>query len=473
MPDTGNVIAGTGANDASYGVNAWSSASNITADDAATADCTINADLGQYLAATNFNHTIPAAASIVGIELIYNYNRSGTVHIWDRVRLIKGGTIQAHDKGGGFGGSGTNLFVTFGGPTDLWGNTWTPSDINASNFGSVLAARRAFTTGTGQLQVDAVWTRVYYLIPEFDIPQVSYSLVTYAPELQVLFSSVDLMITVADFNYELYAPLVAIDLILDVPSLNFNYGTNTPELKFAYSFSVPSRDYEYAAYSPFVPVDQVFNIAVVDFTYITYAPLIKFDFTFVIPGLEFTFADYSPGVAVDQLFHTPVRQYTYTPASPQVVTEQIFAIPVSDFAFAILSPGFAVDRPFYISQLDFQFQTHTPAFIQDHLFYVPVRGFDYAVYAPVHFTGNQFDIPHLVFDFRARAPLIIAELELPTDITELDLTPPREVSPEFQRWLINNFTILQSIHQRGVSGVFTSADGKVIVVRNGIVEEIF
>jgi hypothetical protein len=49
--------------------------------------------------------------------------------------------------------------VTFGGPTDLWGLSWTYSDINSSGFGGALSF---MTTGVSPANVDYFKFKVYY-----------------------------------------------------------------------------------------------------------------------------------------------------------------------------------------------------------------------------------------------------------------------------------------------------------------------
>ena len=63
------------------------------------------------------------------------------------VSLIKGGAVT----GSNYAATGTNWPTTmtsagYGGTSDLWGATWTPDDINASNFGVALSAHDTSTT---------------------------------------------------------------------------------------------------------------------------------------------------------------------------------------------------------------------------------------------------------------------------------------------------------------------------------------
>jgi hypothetical protein len=60
-----------------------------------------------------------------------------------RARIIKGGVIGTTDKANGSIWSSSGETVTYGGSSDTWGLSWTPSDINNSGFGFALSARES------------------------------------------------------------------------------------------------------------------------------------------------------------------------------------------------------------------------------------------------------------------------------------------------------------------------------------------
>ncbi|MDD5751094.1 MAG: Hint domain-containing protein [Candidatus Peribacteraceae bacterium] len=58
-----------------------------------------------------------------------------------RIRIMKGGVIGATDKSSPDAWpTGSFAYVTHGSETELWGETWTADDINASNFGIAVSA---------------------------------------------------------------------------------------------------------------------------------------------------------------------------------------------------------------------------------------------------------------------------------------------------------------------------------------------
>lgn len=160
MATSGPNNAGTGADDATVGTVAWSNTSNITADDISNATASLNASQSHYLKATNFGFSIPAGSIIDGIET--RFKRSGGAFITDTdVKIVKGGAISSTDLSAGAAWSVGEEFVTFGGATSKWGETWTATDINDSTFGVVLSATgSALATAS----VNVVDIKIYYTL---------------------------------------------------------------------------------------------------------------------------------------------------------------------------------------------------------------------------------------------------------------------------------------------------------------------
>jgi hypothetical protein len=78
----------------------------------------------------------------------------------NRVRIVKGGTIGTTDKASGSAWPTIDAYASYGADDDLWGETWTDSDINDSGFGVALSA---IGLGNGQASVDHIRITVYYL----------------------------------------------------------------------------------------------------------------------------------------------------------------------------------------------------------------------------------------------------------------------------------------------------------------------
>jgi hypothetical protein len=164
MPDTGAVFTGTGASFNDGGTTAWTNPTNIQGDTTSTAaTCNISAGGGtsHKLRATNFNFSVPSTAIIVGVLVEVERNAANTNrHADDNVQLIVSGTESGNDKALGTAITTTKQFVSYGGSSDLWGNTLTPAIVNSSNFG---VSYKIVRTGTATTtSVYRVRITVYY-----------------------------------------------------------------------------------------------------------------------------------------------------------------------------------------------------------------------------------------------------------------------------------------------------------------------
>jgi hypothetical protein len=121
-----------------------------------------------YMTLTNFSMSIPLAVTICGIEVQMDRKASGLslgAVVKDyRVRLIKGGSIvTASNRASGSGWSGSETTATYGSSSDTWGTTWTPDDINNSNFGFAFSAEISGLLGVFlSADIDNVRITVYY-----------------------------------------------------------------------------------------------------------------------------------------------------------------------------------------------------------------------------------------------------------------------------------------------------------------------
>lgn len=166
---TSTKSAGAGANRNSTDWESWQGLTNLGASDNANA----TAYTSQYsysaptytdhLQATQFGFAIPSTATILGIKVsIEGRDAYEQMHLAD-VSLLKAGTRVGDNKA-----SGKWLFPfpeeikTFGGASDLWGTTWTPAEINATNFGVEHQAYRIHGTSPNELQIDHIQIQVTY-----------------------------------------------------------------------------------------------------------------------------------------------------------------------------------------------------------------------------------------------------------------------------------------------------------------------
>jgi hypothetical protein len=126
-----------------------------------------------YLQVKNFGFNIPTGATICGIEA--QVVRSATdidillIGAWVRdydVRIIKNNALEGSNQKQSSGWSSSPATATYGGVNALWGTTWSPTEVNSSDFGFSISAE--IKTGIGLLPVvniDYISLTVYYLDP--------------------------------------------------------------------------------------------------------------------------------------------------------------------------------------------------------------------------------------------------------------------------------------------------------------------
>ena len=167
IPPGGPNMAGTGASATGVGTVAWTSPGNITADDTSYATCSLASNVqSNYLSGTNYGFSIPAGATINGIQVTIarESSSSSSPYIHDTVvSLIKGGTVTGANRAA----TTTNwpnsmTAASYGSTSDLWGTTWTAADINAANFGVALSANSSGTGSTRTASVDYMQITVSY-----------------------------------------------------------------------------------------------------------------------------------------------------------------------------------------------------------------------------------------------------------------------------------------------------------------------
>lgn len=148
----------------------WTNPNNVKVSDGAFATTSFGGgvDCSEYLQVTDFGFSIPLGATINGILVEVQQKGDATVGAHSActdvaVRIVKGGVIGSTDKSIAGAWSTTLSYVSHGGSSDLWGQSWIPSDINGSGFGFALSVTQFAQPGTGG-SVDHIRITVYYVL---------------------------------------------------------------------------------------------------------------------------------------------------------------------------------------------------------------------------------------------------------------------------------------------------------------------
>ena len=146
MPTSGPNNPGTTINDTTIGGSPWINPNNSQVSDGVFATCT-TAKLGtfsatNYLKATNFGFSIPVGSTINGILVEVQSKVNSGAATWSVVHLVRAGAIESITKTGAVNAITTTLLYSSipasGSSSDLWGASWSVSDINNSGFGCVI-----------------------------------------------------------------------------------------------------------------------------------------------------------------------------------------------------------------------------------------------------------------------------------------------------------------------------------------------
>jgi hypothetical protein len=161
--DTGWVDLTTFSDDNALGTITWTIPGNAVAEDgaSATAFSTSAGVTTHYLKGLALNGvSVPAGATIQGVEVRAKKARSATGVTDAVVSLVKGGAIGGDNNASGSDWPAALAYTTYGANNDMWGLALTPDDVNGATFGAVLActiAPQFVTALIDHLQIKVVY----------------------------------------------------------------------------------------------------------------------------------------------------------------------------------------------------------------------------------------------------------------------------------------------------------------------------
>src|SRR5574338_230 len=157
----------------------WTNPGNVAASDNVYATfgsiATANA-YTDYLVVTNFGFAIPGGSTISGIMVEVERSDANFETIDNSVKIVKGGVISGDEKAISAGYPTTDAYQQYGNAGDLWGLSWTDADINASNFGVAISAKKINNpVGTAAGKIDNIRITVYYNNVVLPVDLISFS----------------------------------------------------------------------------------------------------------------------------------------------------------------------------------------------------------------------------------------------------------------------------------------------------------
>lgn|SRR5574343_80993 len=161
MSDTGFKYGNTQTNVNGGSNEQWTNMSYVEANDSNYClNYVTSGNVSDYLQIKSFGFSVPSNAIIYGIEAVIN-RRTVIDSCYDNnIKLIKNGSVIGNNKASITAWASSFIDITYGGPSYLWGTTWTPSDINSSDFGISIQVR---TTYSSTFYINYVFMKIHYM----------------------------------------------------------------------------------------------------------------------------------------------------------------------------------------------------------------------------------------------------------------------------------------------------------------------
>jgi hypothetical protein len=144
----------------------WSNPGNAVTSNGQRATTTNSGGAGSYsdyLQATGFGFSVPVNATILGIVVAVQRDDAQNNTRDHAIRIVKAGTIGATDKALAANWPTTEAYQSYGSSVDLWGETWTPADINNAGFGFAIAASK-IAAGAQADRINHIQVTIHYSI---------------------------------------------------------------------------------------------------------------------------------------------------------------------------------------------------------------------------------------------------------------------------------------------------------------------
>jgi hypothetical protein len=255
----------------------------------------------------------------------------GTLHYEYSIRLVVGGSIVGDEKSNDAKlpvGSGNKAYISYGGSSDKWGLTPTPTEINGSDFGVVFAtSNQEQSTISHYLEatnfgfsipsdatIDGILVEVeQYYETTFGSDRVDHIRITvyYTPEGWVVIDVPSVAVETA-----VNVPTLVRDRIFDIPLVDASVALSAPTLVRDCIFAIPLSAIDTALYIPDVGVAVVLDVPLAEIDVVVNVPTLIRDSIFAIPLSEISSAVYAPGVALGATIAVPLIEIDAVPYVP-------------------------------------------------------------------------------------------------------------------------------------------------------------
>ena len=154
-------LGGGGAN--------WTNPGNAFSSNDAYATASVDGSTTDPLSCLNYGFSIPLNAIVTGIEVYVERRSDRTANGGSRdasLFLVKGGAQVGNNLATATTYTTADVVEVHGSPSELWGTTWSPAELNAANFGALFTATKPSGGGAAHtISADHIFITVYYIVP--------------------------------------------------------------------------------------------------------------------------------------------------------------------------------------------------------------------------------------------------------------------------------------------------------------------
>jgi len=152
------------SNSSGGGDTAWTNVGNVfSSDNIYTVAPLGRGDFSGVFSSVGCGFSVPFDATIDGIVYTNEHKAQSISDINELVvSLLKAGSPVGDNKASATSWPTSDSTVNYGGATDLWGTTWTPTDVNGAGFGSRIQVENTDTGNDVDASMDYLAITIYY-----------------------------------------------------------------------------------------------------------------------------------------------------------------------------------------------------------------------------------------------------------------------------------------------------------------------
>lgn len=181
-----------------------------------------------YIVAKGFGFDIPGGTNITGIKVEVECSDPNNRTADYSVRIIKKGLVTGTEHATGATYPASDAYMVYGGPSDLWGTTWTYKLIDDGDFGVAVSAKRTVedaivTAG----QINSIRITVYFTFTTLPVSLTSFTATKQSSSVLLNWktsseSNMDNYVIERSSNGASFSPVATVPS-LNSTSANYNY----------------------------------------------------------------------------------------------------------------------------------------------------------------------------------------------------------------------------------------------------------